>query len=135
VNAPIEISAVMSGVTSVLRDVVMELQELKQAPNRQASVDDSSQRQDARGSRAEQEAGVSYEVESGYDVPRRAPIDYGYGDHHEQAYARRPYVNSQNSHAINVKTPSFTGNVDSPFRSCCLQVWLGTRREVRPASA
>jgi hypothetical protein len=79
VNAAIEISAVMSRVTSVLRDVVKELQELKKAPNRLVSADDCSQRHDARGSRAEQEAGVCYEVGSRYDVRRRAPIDYGYG--------------------------------------------------------
>ena len=55
---------------------------------------------------------MSYGVGSRYDVPRRAPIDYGYGDHYDQAYVRRPYVNSHNSHAINVKIPSFTGKED-----------------------
>lgn len=111
-NAAAEISAMMSGVTSVLRDVVKELQELRQAPVRQANSESCPQIHALHEPCVEQTRVPYGEVRfsnNRYDTSRRPPESYGHGEYYDTAHVRRP---QSCGHISNVKIPSFTGKED-----------------------
>ena len=111
VNAATEISAMMSGVTSVLRDVVKELQGLKQNPIRQPGTESYSQMPGVQVPQGEQSSahhGVRFNNIRSNESSRTAE-NFGQGDHYDTAHVRRSYGNFNN---INVKIPSFTGKED-----------------------